>query len=400
MPRNAKAKREARARKTRSGESYATARMHTFEEGIDVPTREQLWDRFTKELDDHPTSSKWEFLGLRSHWRRHSDQLYKLVVRRNGCDGDWWWFEDDISVMPPDFPDSYRDLPPEMRPTGELRGLLAFAAESETRLGYSPPAVHRAIAEVRQRLLPLSQKAGRTPTLGRVESVILALLPMAERSEREGAARRFEVEDGLSPGSGATEAFLASPTPAADLLEKTLFELDDETRLKVLAIMYCGHDNEPDVKRVYYEILPRFVVNEGVVSQMVQKVHLVEHLRDGLDLARGASIDLDDPWPFVPKARAANPAGADRRWLRAYGGELAKDAAMVNRLGEVARAARRGDREGLTVLARGIRADYGDEGFRVARVAADAEGHKARDGGYVLAAVRDAFEHAPKVTTP
>lgn len=154
MPTNAKAKREARARKARTGESYATARMNTFEEEVvDVPTREQLWERFAKELDDHPVASHWEYFGLRSHWNspKHRQHLYKLLIRRKGGNRDWWWFEDDISVMPPEFPDDYQTTPAYMKPSGDLPGVLAFAAEKGTPLGFTPSAVDQAIAEVKKR---------------------------------------------------------------------------------------------------------------------------------------------------------------------------------------------------------------------------------------------------------
>ncbi|MES2643876.1 MAG: hypothetical protein V4850_30590 [Myxococcota bacterium] len=237
-----------------------------------------------------------------------------------------------------------------------------------------------------------SRGGGEPPQSG-VVAVIERLIPVVEDAKREGRrlARRFGVEHVLIPDSPNGQAYLQAGRPRAARLEQELLALDDETRLKVLAVMYAGRDDNGDIKASYYELLPSFVQAEHVVSQITQKRDLLEHLRDGLRIAREHHVDLDEHWPFVPSTALADPSGADPQWLRAYGGGRPIAAALRTQLDTVARAARSANRETLGVLVRDVRARFAEEGVRLARVVADAEGHKANDRGYVLAVVGAVF---------
>jgi hypothetical protein len=162
-------------------------------------------------------------------------------------------------------------------------------------------------------------------------------------------------------------------------------DLDNEVRLKVLSVVYAGRDGDPKVRECYYELLSDFTDPVAVVSQIAQKVHLAAYLREGLAIVQRERIDLDEPWPSSAPVEDTSALFMD--------GDTGKiNEVLAATLDDMAHAARAKDRQRMTKIGHQVRSLYGEQGLRLARVVADTEGFKARDGGFVLAAVRDAFD--------
>ena len=130
----------------------ASGKSATFGRVRDVrPEQKILWKKFADELEKHPIP-EWEFYGHLSGWPQHRNQLYKLMLRRAGGRRQWWWFEEEISQVPHDYAENYRNAPAKLRLSGSALLLDMLDAQCGTPLGDDKPAIAQAIAEVRRKI--------------------------------------------------------------------------------------------------------------------------------------------------------------------------------------------------------------------------------------------------------
>lgn len=158
---------------------------------------------------------------------------------------------------------------------------------------------------------------------GGLEQRVRALLPLvaASKTEDRELARRYGVERVLKPDTSNGDAYLNAPRPKGEALKDAIRSFDMESKLKVLAIMYAGRDDDDDIRGGFDYLVPVFPEPEHVVEQLVQKIHLHEFLEKGLALAAQRGVNLDERWP-MPAARL-DPGRATPEHIEAYYADLA-----------------------------------------------------------------------------
>lgn len=161
---------------------------------------------------------------------------------------------------------------------------LARARQAKTGESYTTALMH--------------VRSGPSPDTS-LEHRIRVILPMiaARDAEERQIAVKYGVTERLVVGTPEGDAYLEAPRPKLVELTAALRSLNFELLLKTLAVFYTGQGTYSKVRATFDFITPLFRQSDHVVEQLVQKRDLKSLLEKGLEVARTAGEDLNEPWP-------------------------------------------------------------------------------------------------------